>query len=171
MKKRIFVGTMTSPSFQQSVLSWKQNYNDLPVRWILPANLHLTLIPPWYESDINSIQDTLQTISFRSFSLSFCSISVGPDRQPRLIWTIGKESPELSKLKKLLEKTLKRKAEKRLFIPHITIARFGKETKNISVHHAIDWRQNVSAITLFESHLSPTGATYTPISKFPFSHP
>jgi 2'-5' RNA ligase len=171
MKKRIFVGIMTSPTFAQSVLSWKQNYNNLPVRWILPANLHLTLIPPWYESDIRAITDSLQTISFRSFSLSFHLISVGPDRQPRLIWTIGKESPKLSKLKRLLEKTLKRKAEKRLFIPHITIARFSKETKNISVKHSIDWTENVSAITLFESHLSPSGATYTPISEFSLARP
>lgn len=170
MKKRIFVGIMTSPFFQQSVLSWKQNQNDLPVRWIAPINLHLTLIPPWYESDVNPIKDALQNISFQSFSLSFHSISIGPERQVRLIWITGEDAPELSKLKTLLEKTLKRKSEKRLFIPHITIARFTKETKNISIHDSIDWTENISAITLFESHLSPTGATYKTIGEFSLVH-
>lgn len=170
MKKRIFVGIMTSPTFGQSVLTWKQDYNDLPVRWIAPTNLHLTLIPPWYESDIGAIQDALHHVSFPPFSLSFHSISVGPERQARLIWITGEDAPELSKLKTLLEKTLKRKSEKRLFIPHITIARFRKETRRISIHDSIDWSENVSAITLFESHLSPSGATYTPISEFSLVH-
>lgn len=170
MKKRIFVGIRTSPTFGQSVLSWKQNYADLHVRWIAPTYLHLTLIPPWYESGIGAIKNTLQRISFQPFSLSFRSISVGPERQARLIWTTGKDSPELSKLKTILEKTLKRKKEKRLFIPHITIARFGKETKNISIHDSIDWTENVFAITLFESHLSPSGATYKAIDEFSLVH-
>lgn len=112
------------------------------------------------------MKEELQTIStIQPFSITFHSISIGPDRShPRLVWATGNSSQALENLKENLEKALTKKSEKRTFIPHVTITRFTKKTnKNISLNESIQWNEIISEVTLVEAHLSPTGATYTPL--------
>lgn len=167
MKSRIFVAVMTSVAFGQSVLTWKTKHAALPLRWIAPANLHLTLIPPWYATNIKSIQQKLQDLkASRSFSLRFHSVVIGPDTsRPRLIWVVGDRSDDLIRLKQSVEVLFGKIPENRPFSPHITIARTkdGTSLKEKFLSEAIRWNERVVSVSLVESHLSPTGATYTPL--------
>ena len=170
MKHRIFVGIIISEKLQEEILSWQKRHCRLPVRWILPPNLHITLMPPWYESDLDPIKDKLKSLTgkFSSFSVEFHAVTFGPDpKHPRLIWAEGPYNRKLADIKDKLASSLKQPAELRSFQPHLTLARFRPQTFSSfrvkQLNEKISWKEEVKAISLVESHLTPAGATYNQI--------
>lgn len=178
MKRRIFVALPLSRSLQKTVRRWQKDHTRLPVRWIKPENLHLTLIPPWWVADPTPVWHLLEGDTFKrchlfdGLALTLERVAFGPTPQrPRLIWAMGKTSPKLIKLKKQLEETLRRPAAKRPFKPHLTLARFRAgdfpRFPGPTLEEEIDWREKVKSFALLESHLSPTGVTYEKLAVFP----
>lgn len=163
-----------SRNLQRAIVAWQKPFSRLPVRWIAEGNLHITLIPPWYTADIDKTIALLQMVAGRTiFTATFTEISFGPDpKRPRLVWATGETPQELPGLKKRLEKTLRRKPERRPFIFHLTLGRFRKiegSTPTIQTFCSdVSWRETFSSFVLMESHLSKRGATYTTIATFPF---
>lgn len=165
---------MTLPAaLKQNIARWQQKHRDLPVRYISPKNLHITLTPPWYgnaKEVINLLETYIPTA--KPFRVRFHRITPGPTRtQPRLMWLEGKGTKPATLLKKELEQLLKMKAEKRAFIPHITLARIKQKGKK-SLHkdrvaESVDWSMHVTTFSLLASHLSPKGADYEELAKFP----
>jgi 2'-5' RNA ligase len=163
---RVFIGIKVSKNLREEILKWQKVNENLPVRFIKSKNLHITLVPPWHENNINRLVKYLK--KFRTdiipFDISLDKISQGPEFRPRVIWAEGKTPRELSHLSKELNKYLKRPKQNRPFKTHITIARFKKDASIPDINTAVDWKMQIEEITLYESVLSPRGADYEIIS-------
>lgn len=177
MKKRVFVALGLSNHLKTKIVDWENNYKDLTVRWISKKDLHVTIIPPWYEDDINiqKTVDNLESLSgkIEPFNIIFHEITLGPNSlHPRLIWAIGHARNEILRLKKNLEKTLQRLPESRLYSFHLTLARFKPEDfikfKNKNIYEEIMWCQKIESFFLMQSFLKRTGASYEVLEEIPF---
>lgn len=169
---RIFVAIPISPKLQKTVLNWQENYHQLHLRWLSGKNLHITLIPPWYEKNPASIIAKLQSIKNKisPFKVEFTKITFGPNPQrPRLIWASGQTLAQLVELQKELQKILheaglKILLENRSFLLHLTLARFREEDFHNfpikTLNENISWQEKISSIVLMQSHLSQSGADY-----------
>lgn len=174
MKKRIFVAAAISSELQKEILEWGKEHEELPVRWLAGKNLHITLIPPWYADDIESVIEKLRTIKGQPFDIEFNKVTYGPGpERPRLIWAEGGAPAEIRELKIQLEKLLNKEPEKRTFTLHLTIARFRPETfvsfQVKKLDEKVAWHEKISSIVLMEAHLSSKGADYEILSRFTLS--
>ena len=170
---RIFVALEISEKFQQEISAWENNRQHLPARWIAPKNLHITLLPPWEENNIDLIKNKLKDIKmeFDSIDLGFNSISYGPNpREPRLIWASGQAPNNIILLKKKIEESLYIKSEPRKFLLHLTLARFNQyDFKNFKVkeiNERVDWNDVIKSFVIMESRLLPGGADYVILDEF-----
>lgn len=176
MRKRIFIGIKASKNLQKEILKWRKRYlKTLSVRWIPRENLHITLIPPWNEEDIEKATQVLESIrgSFSPFEVEFIKVSFGPSfKRPRLIWAKGKESPGMVYLKKTLERTLGKRGERRPFRPHLTLARFKTndfcEFKIKKLQDKVSWIEKIETVCLYESKTLPSGAKYKILERVEF---
>lgn len=172
MKRRIFVALGISEELQRKIKAWEKNWRYLPARWINKENLHITLIPPWYESKISEIESKLRLNKslLKPFTLIFQHITFGPNpKKPRLIWLEGERLFELELLKNKLEKILQQKAEKRDYTVHMTLARFKpKDFSNVAIktlNEKVNWEERIDKFFLMESHLRKSGAEYDKLAE------
>lgn len=173
MKKRIFVGIKASNNLQSVIDNWRQQYeHQLDVRWIEAENLHITLVPPWWEVNIKTVKEKLDSFEVKTqpFGISFDRVTFGPKpKQQRLVWIEG-ESENIVQLKKEVEKALNIQSEKRPHKTHLTIARFKpRDFKKFSMKkldEKVNWKEDVSTFSLFESKLHPTGAQYKILAEY-----
>lgn len=158
--RRVFIGIKASSVVQEKISDWRKSFKTLPVRWIGKEDLHITLIPPWLEKDIESVSEKLNYLcqKIRPFNIEINKITYAPtDKKPSLIWAEIVPSPELNRLKKGLEDVLGKDKSSPfpVFRPHITIARF--ENKNFKyfpvrkLDERVSWKKIVEKITIFES--------------------
>lgn len=164
---RIFIGIKISKSLAEKTLGWKKKHNFLPVRWISEKNLHITLIPPFHEQNVDTIKTKIELLKNFSDSIviEFNRLSFGPNpKYPRLIWATAKTSKKLIKLKKYLHKILDKQTERRPFSLHLTLARFSpKDFRKFPVKkldEKISWEERILSVVVFKSILSPKGAQY-----------
>lgn len=192
--KRLFVAIPISEAIQKKALEFQKKYHgptaiastatNPTLRWLTGKNLHITIIPPWYENDSNRIKNILNKFAEQTaqtfptgaasrpgpINIRFSDISYGPNlASPRLIWASGQTPGALIQFKKNLETIfLKEKIiqhiEPRPFLLHLTLARFRQEDfKNFTIkkiNEQIDWRETLNTFVLMESHLSSAGADY-----------
>lgn len=165
--KRVFVGIKINDDLSREIVSWQKKQINKNVRWIIENNLHLTLVPPWYEEDIEGVKDYLDKLELNlsPFEILFERILFGPTiRDPRLIWVQGPIPSEVLNLKRRIEENLGIIPEKREFKFHITLGRFkdrGFQNLKYKIQMGgISWKMKVESICLFESILSPNGADY-----------
>lgn len=165
-KHRIFIAVAVSPRLQEEILMWERRYDRLPVRWLQGKNLHVTLIPPWYEERIDEVEKRLEMIrEIYPFEILFEKVAYGPDpRRPRLIWAEGKVPKKLVDLKSKIETVLGKESEQRPFRLHLTLARFRPESfSQFSIKRLdeqVSWRDDARSFVLMESHRTPRGADY-----------
>ncbi len=174
-KKRIFIALGISERLKEKIETWRKHRPDLPVRWILNKNLHITLIPPWYSEDVEGVIEKLRSrnIGVKPFTVLFKRITLGPDpKHPRLIWVEGESSEEIVLLKTLLENLLQKRKEKRDFSPHLTLARFGSKDfpsfPEKKLYENISWKEGFYSFLVMESHLKRSGAEYRMLASVPF---
>lgn len=176
MKKRIFIGIKASNEIISKVVLWQERYEGkIIVRWLLSKNLHITLIPPWYERDIDSVFKKLSNPVNKTvpFKIRFQKITFGPNiKHPRLIWAEAEMTNKIYLLKESIEKTLDIEHEKRKLRPHLTIARFREDNfKFFKVRELIDlisWEMYVKSFQIFESKISSNGAEYEVLKEIKF---
>ncbi|MDP2630697.1 MAG: RNA 2',3'-cyclic phosphodiesterase [Candidatus Uhrbacteria bacterium] len=173
MKRRIFVAIPISDELQQEIERWEQSFQKFPARWLLGKNLHITLVPPWYEEDIDGVIKKLSSIEMAHdrFVFDFFRVAYGPSvREPRLIWAEGETPSQLLALKENIERALNIEPEHRPFKLHLTLARFRPETFSLFPTKKLDehvaWHQICDSFVLMESHLSRAGADYEIIKSF-----
>lgn len=169
---RIFIALPISPELQESIHQWQKRYSDLSVRWLAGENLHITLVPPWEEGDVESVITKLQSLANRvgSFTVHFDTAGFGPDpKAPRLIWATGPTPQELLYLKKDIEKILNYTPDRKTFLTHLTLARFNPadfiNLTNVSFIKQVDWVEQINSFVVMESKLLPTGADYTVLAE------
>ncbi|MCL5733861.1 MAG: RNA 2',3'-cyclic phosphodiesterase [Patescibacteria group bacterium] len=172
--KRIFIAIPISSRLQEEIFKWEKKYEKLPVRWLAGKNIHITLIPPWYEDNVEAIIKKIESVKGESFDIEFSKVSYGSDqKRPRLIWAEGKASERIIRLKDELEKIFsERKSDYKDWLMHITIARFNPDVFSSfpvkSLNEKVVWRDRVNSFVLMESHLSSSGADYEVLKEFKF---
>jgi RNA 2',3'-cyclic 3'-phosphodiesterase len=154
------------------------------IRWVDPANLHITL---WFIGEIDDAAlaalTTATNIPFATprFLLQFGGVGTFPSSSsPRVLW-IGLRSG-VEPLQSIYAELARRLApwgyepERRPYSPHLTIARI-KEIRRGDVkafRTAVDlsiepFGCEVAAVTMFRSRLSPKGARYEPLLRVPLT--
>lgn len=186
MKKRIFIALNIPDQLKPEIALFQKSYSHLPVRWIKPQNLHITLVPPWHSEsaswrkEINPSRPRREPRSeekirplgaqFRPINVHFDRVAFGPNpKKPRLIWAIGQAVPQITNLQKKLQKTLGRPEEKREYLLHLTLARFNprdfRKFPIKQIREKISWSDKIDSFSLLESCPTTTGAEYEIIKK------
>ena len=178
MKHRIFVALRISDEFKRAIADWGKTFESHAkaayshIRWIKPENLHVTLVPPWYEDEkgIQKVEELLNSTLRKEFILNFRRIAYGPDpKRPRLVWLEGGAPRGLTNLRDNLYGMLGKEQEKRPFLLHLTIGRFREEEFSSFPVKSIDeefiFEERASTLLLMESHLGKGGAEYGVLHK------
>ncbi|NTU73908.1 hypothetical protein HGB07_07175 [Candidatus Roizmanbacteria bacterium] len=175
MKKRVFIGCVLSSPLKNAIHHWTLCHDEYPVDWVLPQNLHITLVSPWEEDDVEQVIEKLHGNRFSSsFILHLDIASLGPSfKQPRLIWIKGTARKPILDLKYHLESVLHITPTDREYIPHITITRFTPAqfsqfpVKNL--FEEISLQEYITSYSLFESRPQRFDNTYTELVRIPMS--
>jgi len=182
-EKRIFISLPISDDLREKIFLWREDFlrknsnlkDSFKIRWLEGKNLHITIIPPWYEKDTLKIENRISQVikEFKPFGVVFEKIELGPSPfSLRLIWLSGNVPKEILDLKKRLEDALDIKPERRPFKLHLTIARFNPNDFLSSgikrVEEKIFWQEKISSLLIMESHLLKSGADYEILKKFDF---
>lgn len=181
LKQRVFLAIPISENIKEEIRDWRKSLTGTwPVRWIAPENLHITLVPPWYEEEENLPEITkllstnyeLQQI--KPFEINLTTISFGPKKNsPRLIWASGETSFGVSNFLNAIYQILNTPAGSRPFTTHLTLARFEPglfhRFKNTHLPQKISWQFEVNSFSLMESHLKPSGAEYQILKEVKFN--
>jgi len=169
---RVFVGIPLSDDLKDLVKAWQDEHPNLPVRWTSRDNLHITLVPPWREKNIEAVVAKLNILKnkFGDIGLEFKNVSFGSNpRSPRLIWASGATPQKLQNLTKEIYFVLGFPAPDKELFTHTTLARFRPEefptfpVKKLDEN--IDWRMRVKKVIIYESRLRAVGADYIPLGE------
>ena len=185
MRHRIFIAINLPENIKKELSSFQGKWPKLPVRWVKPENLHITLAFLGYLSDeelLEIIKITKEVASRNQpFSINLNKILYGPPKKmpPRMVWIEGEKSRELAKLQIDLENSLTGsrisfEPEKREFKPHITLGRIRQwEFRQIepeerpNVDEDISLNFEVNSIEVMESQLKRGGAEYMVLESAP----
>jgi RNA 2',3'-cyclic 3'-phosphodiesterase len=155
----------------------------LPVRWVQPGNIHLTLkfMGNISSSTYDSLKMQLKTIfeGFEPVPLTFTGLGFFPNiHNPKVLW-VGMELPEeLSARVSLVEqltRSLGVPPENRSFSPHLTLGRINGEGRSEDNHTMGKIISSVKCdlpstmvskyVTLFKSDLTRQGPIYSPLFR------
>ena len=169
---RVFVGLKIAPEIASQLAEFAAALGNPRVRPVAPADIHLTLVPPWNTTATADAIAKLGEVAgrFGPFSLIFRHVGYGPQpRRPRLIWADCAVSEEIAALRLALLETFGQHDE-RPFQPHVTLARIRSDGPTIARKYPIDrplsLTQCVESIELFQS--PPPGETgYRVLASLP----
>ena len=151
------------------------------MKWTRPEGIHLTLkflgeISP---KQVTQVTQALARLgSFEPFALLVKGFGFFPDpRRPRVLWVGVEAPPALEQLAHRVDTAMNElgfAAEGRTFTPHLTLARFDVPRPRPELVAVLEpetglilGRFEVSEFFLFESRLSPRGAQYQKVARFP----
>jgi 2'-5' RNA ligase len=150
-------------------------------RWTRPEGIHLTLkflgqISPEQAERVTRALATFEP--FENFAVEVRGFGFFPSPQrPRVFWAGLVAPPALGQLATRVEGSMERLGfarETRPFSPHLTLARFKLPRPQPSLEALVEaqgqaalGRFEVSEFFLFESRLSPLGAEYRKVARFP----
>ena len=150
-------------------------------RWVRPENWHVTVkfLGRTWPRLVEWVHDGCREAAteIRPFRVGVEGLGVfpGPTRA-RVLW-VGLEDPEggLAALARAVEERLSKEfpTEKRPFSAHLTVARFNPpvpmrdRAEDLGATPVEGKPFQVGHLTLYRSHLSPRGARYEPLERFP----
>ena len=178
--KRIFIAIKVEPgpAFLKVYYSIKALLGNERIKWVEPANIHLTLsfLGDTMEDRIKvaGIMLNQRCSGFGEFSFSLSGTGVFKNlHDPRVIWIGIDDYERLQELKFLINRGLADtgfSVDERTFNPHITICRIKNLKAPDNLRLAVErYRDipiqtvNVKELILFESILKPTGPVYKPL--------
>ena len=176
-KVRTFIAIAPDAALRQACADVAAAIRGLPMRWVRPESVHLTLkflgdVPV---DAIPTIHQTLQQVAEGStaFSVAVRGLGCFPNAaRPRVLW-MGLDDPrrELVQLQSNIESTLAGldvSADKRLFRPHLTLARTRESWVGEELDVLLSEYRNrlfgylaVSHLHLMRSDLHKNGAVHT----------
>ena len=110
--KRLFIALPVEGSLRDEALAWQAGHVGWPVSWLSGDHLHITVVAPWFETEVDKVINKLDDFAktpHQSFFIDFFKVVFGPNRQaPRLVWAEGNPPRSLLKLKDDLEIALNR---------------------------------------------------------------
>lgn len=154
---RIFVGLRVAPEIADELARLARGLERSAVRLVTPADIHLTLVPPWNDASTSQAIEKLRGVAsgFGAFSLTFQRLCYGPQpRRPRLLWAECAASDEIARLRAALLQAYGQ-TDERPFRPHVTLARMRGDGRAIARKHPMDQEisltQHIDTIELFKS--------------------
>jgi 2'-5' RNA ligase len=152
-------------------------------RWTRPEGIHLTLkfLGEISDAQTKQVVEALARIGpFEPLSVEVKGFGFFPQAQrPRVFWAGVEAPPALAELAARVESHMEKIGfvrEDRAFSPHLTLARFQVPRAQSALEAAIAGRAatslgrfEASEFFLFESKLSPQGAQYRKVMRFPRS--
>jgi 2'-5' RNA ligase len=172
MPKRLFVAIDLPDSTRLSLADLDPHVRG--VRWIDPAQMHLTLgffddVPDQIDA---ALREKLSAIEFGAFFLPISGVGTFPAKSaPKVIWVgVGKAHPHLFQIHKRVQEAALAAAlepELRPWHPHITIARcrdVAPELLRNFLKANADFDAGmirVEAFHLYSSKLTPAGPIHT----------
>jgi len=183
-KRRLFIAINLPENIKNKLIKYQKQWADLPVRWTIKSNLHITLVFIGYVNDdeMYEIINIVKKVSeqHEPFNINLEKIILGPasakasaGRLPRMFWVEGENSSEIAKLKDNLENSLLssqnsgyKKKETRSYKPHITLGRIKTgQWRKLDVQPKIDEKFEhsflIETIEVMQSNLKRSGAEYS----------
>ncbi len=147
------------------------------VRWVDQANYHITLafLGDQQEHDLEQLAEQLdRQVTRAELPVQVSHLSPFPESRPKLIAAMLKRNNQLETLHTQVISAIigsNIKIEKRRFLPHISLGRFRHSRNHFagSIPASIDAAGEADELSVFESHLMPSGAEYEAIFRFPFN--
>jgi 2'-5' RNA ligase len=150
-------------------------------RWTRPQGIHLTLkfLGEIAEAKVDEVKEALSSFPpFPPFAVEVKGFGFFPDaRRPSVFWAGVTAPAGLADLARHVEDAMEKLAfapERRPFSPHLTLARFKVPRPQAELRALADQQGStplgsfqVSEFFLFESKLSPHGAEYRKVARFP----
>ncbi len=173
--QRVFIALPAGAAMQRAAAFFHRRNRALPVRWTLPENLHITLVPPWLCDDCCVVSRYLGMAcrEVQPFEISFSMVSQGPSSgNGRLIWVTGRAPSVLEQFRqRLLDLPciVGQQEEQGRFLMHMTLARFRKgSVVKFSEEPAVQFREICRSAVLYASFRHPSGARYTELCRASF---
>ena len=161
---------------ETAIAPWRERLQK--ARWVRPENWHVTVkfmgrtYPRLVDRVHQACRDAASRV--RPFPVELEGLGVFPrPKSARVFWVGLEDEGGLSALASALDRELERDfpPEKRPFSAHLTVARLNPpapvdpaELERSEVEPA---SFSVGELVLFQSHLSPKGARYEPLERFP----
>jgi RNA 2',3'-cyclic 3'-phosphodiesterase len=148
------------------------------IRWVRPDHMHLTLV---FLGEVEAaraealIEETRRDVAFAPFDLVFAGAGVFPPRgAPNVIWigvTAGVETA-IALQTELAQRAARHGValETRPFRPHLTVGRW-RDSRSadrdcvLAAGDRVVTSLHVDHATLYQSHLSPAGPSYTALAR------
>ncbi len=177
-KRRLFIAINLPENIKSKLVEHQKQWADLPVRWTIKPNLHITLVFIGCVSDdeMYKIINVAKEAGKRheSFNINLKRIILGPPNKfPRMFWVKGEKSEKLSQLKVDLENSLVdsensgySQKELKTYRPHITLGRIKTgQWRKLDFQPKIDEKFehsfSVETIEVMQSNLKRTGPEYS----------
>jgi RNA 2',3'-cyclic 3'-phosphodiesterase len=172
---RLFVALELPPPVRDELLGAMGGVAG--ARWQGDDQLHLTLrfIGEVDRHRARDIEAALAAVNFQALTLSLGRIG-SFDRRGRIdtLWVGVTPQAEVAALARRIDAALVRHAglaaETRAFVPHITVARFGRDCGSLAGFPARPLSTSaftVPGFGLWESRLTPEGSAYEILARYP----
>lgn len=168
----------TRDEVERAVSPWRER---LPkARWVRPENWHVTVkfMGRTYPRLVERVHEACRAAAatIRPFRVGLGELGVFPRPTSARVFWVGLEDDDggLSALAAALDRELEKEfpPEKRAFTAHLTVARFNPPVRvdpdQLEESAPDPAPFGVGELVLFQSHLSPKGARYEPLERFPF---
>ena len=180
---RAFIAVDLPESIREALRRKQTSFRSVcpDARWTRPEGIHLTLkfLGEISGAKIREVSSSLKNLGqFESFSVGIKGFGFFPSsHRPSVFWA-GVEAPAmLGQLAAQVEEAMERihfAREGRPFRPHLTLARFKAPQPQPALQALLGQQSEqelgnfeVSEFFLFESKLSPHGAEYRKVERFP----
>jgi 2'-5' RNA ligase len=172
---RLFAAIRPPAPIRQTLLGLMEGVRG--ARWQDDSQLHLTLR---FVGEVDGrvaedVAAALGTVRQQRFQIALDSVGqFGSRGRPNALWAGVRPHDALAHLHRKVDQALVRaglEPERRAYLPHITLARFGRESGGLDdflVRHA-GLRSDPFEVTdfaLFESRLGHEGAAYTIVERY-----
>ena len=186
---RIFIGIKLDKTVHQRVESFLEPFKKIksPVRWVKPANIHITLrfIGEMDQKKYSQMEAALNELSQDAvlapldIELQGCG-KFGRNKTLNILWIGVKQNPQLEELYHKIEDVLDKigiAEEPRAFKAHITVGRNKKNFDFQPFFNLIDQlgvqpisRFITDRFQVFKSELLPSGPIYSILKEIPLTH-
>lgn len=170
---RLFVAAYPPPEITSALLEYARSHLPRDDRLTTPSQVHLTLL---FLGNVrfNDVETVCESIDRAASGRDSCELVIDAVRclpqsgEARLLAAIGQASGNLLELQRRLASrlsTIRPKASRDTFKPHLTLARLQPGTPRFAGGVIAPIRWGLSSVRLMRSDLQPSGAVHTVVHE------